>query len=247
MDACPVVRVINEIRGGGFDDDGDRGLVKLGGGGGACFILDDMSFYIMSRKMELARFELTKPSEAACRLKYRIMFPYATTGATYAHIMNNVFKKKYVYDQFMQLVTLIEKMESLIIDKISNMSAQQMNVSLPDIILLPDVDQFIHHPAVLCKTMNQIIDYINKIDVNSLLRESVRTNIAKIECFKGDPPEMSTRFTPAQNIPDMKKMLDLELSVAGYVKNVEEYHCYVIDHVNEIYDACGRIIDGLVS
>lgn len=260
MTICPVVKTICEIRGAGtYIDDPelhDNNVIKIGG---VEFVCDDMSFYIMSRKMRLARFELSRPSLIACEAGYSNMFrnvvgiDYATL---YTRIIDSALKKKYVYYQFMQLVDLIGEMEQLIIARIdtAGRSGQSINISLPDLFLLPHLDRcIVARPDVLAHTMDKIIEYINKINVNALLKEPVRGIVPRVAKFSCLAPDMKTVIPPIdassveEFISGMHKTLEHEIVVASYIQDIEKYHCMVINHMNQVYDICKKIIDGLTS
>jgi len=104
---------------------------------------------------------------------------------------------------------------------------------------------------ILCATMNKIIDYTNKINVNSILTEPVNSNISQIKPFAVTPPDMKTMI-PEVDAADadeflaaMKKTLEHEMVVANYIREVEKYQCGVINHINSVYDICKKIIAGM--
>lgn len=101
--SCPVVQAIKEIRGAGlYKDDPEESaenVIKLGGEGDE-FVCDDMTFYMMARKMELARFELSKPDFAQCKSKYARMFKDVVGNdysQLYKKIIDKALKKKFLY------------------------------------------------------------------------------------------------------------------------------------------------------
>jgi hypothetical protein len=259
---CPVVAAIREIRGAGlYKDDCEESpddVIKLGGNNTDIeFVCDDMTFYMMTRRMELARFELSKPDFAQCKAKYTRMFKnivgidYSTL---YTRIINQALKKKFLYKQFVELVELIGETEQLIEIKVNSAARRgvPINISIPDIILLPHIDQLIiYRTDILCATMNKIINYMNKINVNSLLSEPVNSNIPQIKPFAVTPPDMKTQIpeidaTDADEfLAGMKRTLEHEMAVASYIREVEKYQCGVINHVNMAYDVCKKIIDGI--
>lgn len=261
---CPVVRVIRDIRGGGiYVDDSEESaerVIKLGGSENTTeFIFDDMSFYIMSRKMELARFELSKPTLVACENKYKSMFRDMVDidyTSLYTRIIDRAFKKKYIYQQFVQLIDLLSELEELILARVDNMGRtnQPINISLPDMFLLPHVDQLIiYRPDILANTMNQIINYINRININALLKEPLRDTVSPVEPFSSTPPNMNTRIekisanSVESYLTGMKNILAQELEVALYIREIEGYQCKVINHVNKVYDICKKMTAGLTA
>jgi hypothetical protein len=258
---CPVARAAAEIRGGDiYTDDNEESTSRLIKIGGVEYVFDDAAFYIMSRKMELARFELRRPSPAQIVVKCKNMFVVPITrGELYYALIDKIFKNKYVYTQFIKLVDLLGEMEGLIYSHIEHIArnGQPVNISLPDITLLPFIDQLItYRPDILCATMNKIIDYVNRINISAIVKIT-QTHIAPMAPFSGELTrsdekiefngEFNGKFDEKITIDDMKKMLDIELEIASYIRTVEEYHCDVINHMNNVVDACESIIGALSS
>jgi len=261
---CPIVIAINEIRVGGYykDEDSDVNVIKIGGNDSPIeFVCDEVGYYIMSRKMELARFELSNPNHEATNLKYRLSFGWmipSDYSQLYTRIIDRAIKKDYLYNQFVQLVNLIGEMEEFIITSVAaaGRAGKVINVSLPDIILMPHIDQIIvYRPDVLMATINKIISYINRLNITSLLGEPVQKNIEMVTPFTGIPPCMSTQviskavvFDSAEKyLKSMHELLAHEIIVADYVQKVENYQCGVINKMNSIYDVCKKIISLLIA
>lgn len=256
---CPVVRTIKEIRGSGMYEDGGEetsaNVVKLGGDSSTEYVSDDMTFYMISRKMEFARFELANPDDAACKSKYARMFSNVagrSYGQVYADIIGMGVKKKFMYKQFVGIIELIGDMEQKIELRVCKeaSSGRHVNVSLPDIILLPHIDKLIMYRAdVLEDTINKIISYVNKINVNSLLVEPVTCDLPKVQKFDITAPNMSKIITADTSLmlDKMRSVLDQEMEVADYIHKMEKYHCIVINHLNMVYEVCKKIISRLGS
>jgi hypothetical protein len=266
---CPVNRVIKEIRGSGmFDDDAEDStarVIKLGGSDGSSgesCVLDEMSFYIMSRRIALARFEISNPTVAGCEAKYKSMF-HDIVGKEYKalcwHIIDTALEKKHLYNQFVRLVDLLGAVEELIIARVEALgrAGAPVNVSLPELVLFPHVDRVIvYQPAALAETINQIIRYVNKININSILKEPVAGSISAVGVFSGPALDFSTRIEPISSagrptvesyMAGMRKILNQELEVAEYVRELEKYHCVIINHMNRIYDVCRQMVGGLTQ
>lgn len=255
-DICPVVKAIQDIRGGNiFDDESDNDLIKLGGNENCQEIVyDDSLYYLMSRKIELARFELTRPNLDQCRNKFGKMFENIR-GKTYRQIYNDfisqVSNKIYLYDQFANLIRLILNMEKLVAEKIIQLSRQKninMNVSLSSIHMSPDMNIIIlYNPDILCNVTNIIIDYINKLNINNLLVDPLIIKVSYIDkCTaqldmnkKITIPEA---YTAVDYLNKIKNVLNQELEVINYIKDVEKYQCMAINHINQVYDICKKII-----
>lgn len=251
---CPVVATINEIKGAGWyaADDSDD-VVVLGGSDSTQYVCDEMSFYMTTRKMDLARFELKRPSvEEYAKFYARGYSEYAdiTYSEMYTKLIDRALKKKLLYAQFVDLVTLISDMEDLILSRVeaAGRAGQSINVSLPDIILLPHIDSIIIYRAdALEKTINKIISYINKINVNSLIKDPVAINVAHVRGFDAKMESQTVipgvhATTADEYLAGIKMMLEHEIKVAEYIRELEKYQCYVINHLNQVYDICKKII-----
>lgn len=260
MSECPVVTTIREIRGGGLylDEESETNVIRLGGGETE-FICDSVSFYIMSRKMELARFKLSNPTPDLIAAKVNKMFGDIIGmdyTALYSHIIKKyVAKNGYLYNQFVQLIDLIGTMEELILAKVESAGRKQIpiNISIPDIFLSPNVDQLIlYRPDILHHVVNQIIDYVNLLNVNSILSTPRRTTVSHVAPFSALVPSMATLVVcnPTYNFTDIRNLdilLQHEMVVAEYVREVEKYHCMVINHMNLVYSICKDIVEQLVK
>jgi hypothetical protein len=262
MTQCPIITAISEIRGGGiYADDMEQttySTIKLGGSDAPItFVCNDIIYYMMVRKLEFARFKLTKPSLLLCKNKAQRMFSgilgrdYA---AVYVHILDTAIKKKYIYCQFTRLVNLIGRLEQLIISAVESAKEDvALNVSLPDIFLLPNVDKLIvYRTDVLHDVVNGIIQYINRLNINILLPEPLRLSIDKVDKYEGITLNMAEKVpsihadSSAAYIDQMAVVLSHEMIVAEYARAVEEYHCYVINHMNKVFDVIHTMISGLL-
>lgn len=259
---CPVVLAINEIRGGGIYDDTAENdcLIKIGGSDSLHqYVCDNMSFYIMTRKLDLARFELSMPDQSACEKKYHDMFNDIIDldySQVYQKLISGTVKKKFLYNQFIQMVEVISLLENTLDSKIEKMCklGKPINVSIPDITFLPNIDELImYRPDILTITTNKIIDYINNLNINSILKSPITSKVDRVPAFAGDVPVMTNKInveagkgqTNKDILLSMHAILSRELVVAEHVRNVEKYHCIVINYLNKVYDICRQIIDGI--
>lgn len=253
---CPVVVAIESIRGGFYGGEtqcGENNLVKLGGSDSSSeFICDDMTFYMMQRKMELARFELSRPDAEQQKIKCISMFrdtSDATYYQIYVRLIDRALKKKYIYDQFVQMIDLIDEMEQLVAARVelAGRKGIPINISIPNIFFLPHIDQvIIYRPDVLADTINKIIDYMNNLNLNAILKTPIMNKIAHVDKFTGQL-DMTARIDAVDGtLEGMHSALNKELEVATYIREIEKYQCGVINHVNNVYDKCKKIIDSLV-
>lgn len=261
MNICPVVETIKEIRGSGLwiEDDDQENIIKLGGSeSNTSIVCDNVAFYMMTKKMDFARFKLSKPNYNACKSKYHKDFKKitGTYAEVYTRLIDNVLKKNYMYTQFTDLVDLIYNMELLIVSRVESESraGHNINISLPDIILLPHIDKLIiYRPDILTETINKLINYINKVNINSIIKDNIRADIPNVEKFD-KKLDMATKIISREDEPgdaeeyitEMNILLDQEMIVADYVREIEKYHCIVINYLNKVYDVCKKLIAALI-
>lgn len=247
---CPAMAAIREIHGSGIYTDDDSRVVKIGG---AEIVVDDVSYYMMIRKIELARFELARPTEGQCAAKYASMF-HSSIGldftAMYSHILDKSLNKRHIRAHFIQLVDMISAMEEVISAKIAKMGMadEPINVSLPNVFLLPHIDKLLaYRPDVLADTMNQLVDYMNKLNVNAIISAPITSRLDPVAPFTATPPTivMGPRTPTETHLAAMKRLLAQEELVALYVREVETYHVAVMNS-GAIYDRCKKIIDTII-
>ncbi len=252
MDTCPVVQAVSEIYGGNIyeDEECTARVIKIGGND---VVFDDASFYIMSKKMEYARLAVN-PSLEILSNRYQLMHKASNYESLYKHIISQVFDKKYLYNQFIRLINLIGDIGELIVTKCNHAarSGHAINVSLPNIDLLPTVDVLIvEDPLILHQTINNIIDFITKINVNSLCKLPGNLHVDKIQPFAAPGLDMSTTIalgnpkTEEEYLGAIKSLVDHEIIVATYVREVESYHINAINTINKIFAKCDELITRL--
>jgi hypothetical protein len=253
---CPVVEAIKIIRGGfystetGFDD---NNLIKLGGMERVC---DNTSFYIMHRRLEFARFKLSKPDFQAC-LDKGAMFS-RVAGLMYVQVYislaNELFK--YLYDQFIFMVDAIGEMEKFLALRIqiAAKSGTPLNLSLPDIIFMPHTDiSILYFPHILTLTVNRVIKYINDININAIINEPLHDKIELLPAYTG-PGIWAQDFqipsitgdTSESIIASMEEVLKHEMIIAEILLNIEKYHCSAINHMGKIIDKCKKIMSAVI-
>ena len=262
---CPVVAAISEIRRGGIwidaDEDGGhdddafppRNRIVWGSSNPRIEYADEVIFYIMARKLDLARFELSNPTLVRCKIKAKSMFGQIGVSREdiYIHIVNTAMKRRRIYVLMTHTVEIITALEQCIAAKIAAIAKKglHINVSLPGTI--PYVDASVMYKPESCtRTANMIIDYIQHLNVNSILREPVTINMTPCDSFDtmaltGDVP-MITASTRDEYLSEMKRVLNEELLIAQYVASIELYHCDVISRLSQVYNACEKIMNGLM-
>jgi hypothetical protein len=196
MSKCPVVQAIDEIK-GGFDWSGDASndentvtidtSVFGGFGGGSegddelqrTCVLEDAVFYITTRKLTFARFKLGNPDLTACQKFYKREFENLSGRDhydVYVEILEKLHGGKYLYNAFTTLIDLISGIESAVGVFMINSArkGKQFNLTIPSLKILPTIDVAIQvRSDLLQHTMNQIIQYMNKLNVNDLLAKPI--------------------------------------------------------------------------
>lgn len=258
---CPLIVAIGDIRTGGFYSDDAEDLdnaVVCVGGGDTEYVCDDTSYYLNLRMIEIARFELAKPDLEKCRAKFERMYGWLqgkTREQLYRKLIDDSQMKRLLYRQFLSLVEAIVRLEDLISVKVIEHSrkGKPINVTIPDIMLLPHIDtQIIYEPAVLTKTMNAILGYMDKLNIGSMLSGPIGETFelvpdfapTHIPNFKDIAPKLRAPLgSPEQYINEMKILLSFETETTKYIQELERYHCLVINHVNKVHRVMKKIIE----
>jgi hypothetical protein len=251
---CPVVQAIKTIRGGGlYTENNDENFIKIGGGD-VEYACDDATYYINLRLMEVARFELVKPNLQKYEEKFVKMFAkYSGENRKYLYrqIIDDSQMRRLLYRQLMALFDSIAVLEKWILTQVMKQSKKgtSINVSIPDIFLLPCVfDDIYYDTDLLLGTMNKIIEYAQKINVNALLESPVE------EKFETMEDEVPLKIDMADEIPvtkcgtldeykaATKKILDFEIETANYVRSVEAFQTRVMKYINRILNFINNIM-----
>jgi len=257
MEDCPVVVAIKEIRGGFYADESgfsDEFLVKLGGSDGEERVCDNVSFYVMKRKLEFARFKLSKPDQQQCEHKYHSMFDHVLyNDNTYRQLYNDLADKlfHYLYDQFIAMVDVIGEMEKFIAISIQIAAIKNtpLNLSLPDVIFLPDTDiAIMRSPKELAEVTNRVIKYMNGININAIIKDPIVTRLETVTEYEG--PMISDEVinsTSEDWLIKMEETLKHEMNVTNVLVSVEKYHCVIINRMNDVIDRCKKIMELLIN
>jgi len=242
---CPVRRVIDEYYGSSESARAhDDWAVKVGGDD-CLHVCDGVSYYINLRKMEIARFKLTRPGPG--QISTSKLFREGTYAQLYHNIID-VAVGPYMVIQFEKVVTMIEKMEELIMYKVDDLAraGKNINIQLPTLILPANVSQIIkYRPDVLYSAVNKIIEYMNNIDISSIV--NIRPEkISPISPMKSWALNMENVLPArAPTIEALDDYLAHEILVAQYAAEVEKYQCYVTNQLNHVIEACQIIISQL--
>ena len=242
--SCPVVKTIGEIYGSGMvQEDDPSSVIKVGG---YEVIVDEMSFYIARRKLALARFELSKPSDAAIEKFYKAEFEqFARADAM--TIFKYIFPaNSHLYNKFTSLIDILGTIEDTLLTYIS--SRNKLNLSLPTLTLPATIDRWIlFEPYALEHAVNTIVDYINAFSVDA---KKPRVSIQHLRKFDKSPHGVilgKTSFEwpdePKITLKILHEILELELKVADYARNFEKYQVEAMNLMDKIMQDCQKIID----
>lgn len=249
---CPVVKCIREIRGAGYarDEDDPAIVVRAYDGGVEAdeLIVDDISYYIMMRKMEVARFELGRPGANAIAKKFRDMFGEFVGrdySDVYARIMNSGGRGKLIAAQIRKLERLMDEIERLVVAR-----GIGANISLPSVSVTPEELAAAQYDAEsIHNVTNRMVIAISKLNINSLLRSPApHCDIRRLAAPGiGDPPMGTVDSQGGPSIAEMQRILDIEETICNYAAKVERYQCEALNKMSEVYAHCKKIIDLLVS
>ena len=131
---------------------------------------------------------------------------------------------------------------------------QSVNVTIPDILFPPDIDVYIiYNTKLLTHTMNLILSYMGKLNINDLLATPITETFDLVPDFVPTVnidldeiiPTASAPQTPEEYIARMKALLQFEIDTAKYVQEVEKYNCGVVNQVNRVFKVVEKIIRGV--
>lgn len=249
---CPVVAAINEIQGAGLLDEEDSRIVNIVGADEP-IIHDEMSFYITKRKLDFARFELSKPNADECRIKYDKMFR-DIAGRNYEQVYIYLLLQldsRYIAEQFAKIFDIIIYTGQLIAQKI--IIHPTANISIGAEPYIPqNIYSIIMRPTALTICINQICRYISSLNIASIIGPDIDQNIPQLAPFKKsfdlNRSIINTDMTDKsadQCLDIIRDMLSQELEIARYVRDIELYQCDALNHLYRAYAICEKIVTRL--
>jgi len=255
---CPVKQAIKEIRGSGVVDDAEWKLMRIVGSSeseesSTTYVCDDTAFYITTRKIMQARFELEEGTTEQCE-KFIAEWGWLP-GQTHREIavrLIDTILQDHVKTQLALLADLFDQLEQYILAKIETAArrGKRFKVSIPNLAFDVSIDTGIaHDPPQLQWTMNSIVAYVNKLNLGDLVLLRDRKQIEPL----GPPPQLAapdTRVPQREDSPCKKyidELISQELQVLDYVRCVEKYHCSAVNKMGEIRDNCNGLIKSLLA
>jgi hypothetical protein len=182
----------------------------------------------------------------------------ATQSVLYFRLVDKIISKTVLYTQMNNLRELLSAMVDLIISKINRLRNQPINITLPG--QLPEIDAIIaYRPDILTRVCNNLITYVNEINVNSLLKTPLTVSVPLVVSFSGSEPgtvntervqkalHIDVAHDAAGYIKIMDETLEFEMEIADHIHALERYHCTVINALNPAYHVCQQIINGLAE
>lgn len=243
---CPVVSAMNELY-GGYEYNATNGVnivVPSGFQGGGVsenvVCIDDVTFYITTRKLQFARAKLNSArsdaelsiTDAFDNKYYERMFK-DYYGKKSIQIYNSIIDPvaKRLYSAVTRSIDIINIMESICSSEKARDFPSEM--SLPTVEIDPEIiDSIPNDPKKFSTQLNQIILYANKVCVGG-----VRAHIEPL-----NEPDFTLReFTFQQDSYDELMRLDME--VAEYALKVEKLFVEALKKLSEIANLCQNIID----
>lgn len=245
---CPVVQTIAEIRGGFMNEEDEGRTIRLGGGD--CeYVMDEVSYFITTRKLKLARFKMSGETAEASRMFARELYEFVSDRAMtldYKKIFPMYYKLFYegfMYKQYVKVVDMIGELQKVLQKKL--LFHKNLNISIPSIAFSPNIDQILEDPRVLTKRTNEIIDYVNGFNLNSILKEPITKKIERIGEFTEQRPDETFSVPAVDSITVLDTIMHHETIIADYMQKLERYHCDVINRLNEMFEICKKIIESI--
>lgn len=252
MEVCPVVKAIREIKGAGLTKSSAESVIilhKIGGNGAEDekHVCNEVAFYIVKKKIEFARFELSRPTIEQCHTMIE-SFPKLIADA-YFEIIDSTLKDRHMYTQFISVINFLGKVEEAVAEKVLQCRVEKkaLNISVPDINFANIDESIIYDPDILTKVTNDIVKFANKMNINSILDEKIATKkidpLPPFQSARG-PIDMREQIIQLRNNPqdskeilqDMSRAIDKIISVAEYVREIEKYHILAIKKINEVME-----------
>lgn len=241
---CPVVAAIREIRGAGLDDiDGDGGRTVIIGGHAR--VVDEVAFYMMTAKLELARFELSAPGPAAIA-RFATSHQWTTptdTRAVYERVIRQTVGRSGLVEQLDAVETMLFQLAELVMTRVDQLSAEgkPIDVSIPGHMpaITPDV---LYRPDLLAEVVRGLITWVDHLSIDSIIQRPPRPDGIglSIPLTPPSPPEPKKINAVGKSSPatmaDLRARHNAEMEVCELVRGVETFHCSVITALEHIIE-----------
>ena len=244
MKVCPIVAAINKIYEGGLTPSNDSATcVDIHGNDVVC---DDVAYYTNLRIIDLAHFEVTKPSLERCKEKF-LQFNYDTsinsTGVIKSLFMQSNIKKV-IQKRFIDCVGAIEKLEEYILYKINNKKMRPGKMSLPNLMLEPNAADQVWQ-ASATELTNRLIDYINKMDIVAIINSPMRKFelISDIDNVPHEDLIIDSKYDSVSDyMAAMHKIIDFEIKYTKHAQIIEKHQCKIVRTLGQIIAFIADII-----
>jgi hypothetical protein len=246
--SCPVVRAIEELY-GSFDYAASNGASEyipsgVSGGGytSTSVSMESAKFYITMRKLQYARAELSAGNlgadtpianalgvSAGSKYFERMFAQYY--GKNSQQILAEILGRGGgLYLAMTRAVDIIDIMEGVCCTVLARDFPSGM--SLPTVVFDPDAIENINRPVNICREVNKIIDYANKLCIGG-----VTTKIPPLPEFTAQLRD----FTFAR--AEYSQLFAEDMEVAEYAHALEQYQCAAIEKINAVMELCQSVID----
>ncbi len=239
---CPIMQVIGEIRGGGLyiDDDDKAPMVIIGGNNYAC---DETSYYIMSRKIALARFKLGRPNIVLITRAREFM--YSFESLTYGEILSQlppfiviVGRTQAIVDD---IIDLVYKLDFNIVNYVYKMALTETAVPLS--IKCGELNNDCSNCGELFNTINAIINHVNALDMSANI--IMPNKMAPLSAMIGDFDTNTKAISSLTGMNALDELASHETAICNRCMDIEKYYASGINKLGEVMTTCEDIINKL--
>lgn len=245
---CPIVKARKEIKTAGWFVK-EPNLISGSSAGIDCEMsFGDMCFYMTARKLDVARFELTRP-DLSTSLEYlrRMDFAGRDYQWLYKRIIQQLPSKMILYHSFTKTYELLVHLEDYIILKLTKNnkdSISKLNVSIPSLQLDKQIAMMVlYAPDALHNAIDAMCLYANSINIKSLTNSKhnkIINNVVTptpIDLTTKMPKVIDNTASTISTITCMEKIKELlhhEMMVAEYIYKIEEFQAESIKVLNQL-------------
>ena len=231
--------VFNNLRAGGFsggDDDDKCKTAAIGTKAPVVYVLADVPYYLTKKHVKLAR----RP----CLAGKDSVFGYLRGPPNEAHaaLFARAVKHNHLIKRITKLIDAIKSIERALVVCVIELArkGRPLNISLPTLNI--DGPPRNHSAEDIEHVTNSIVDYLNRLDVNSIIARPARPNLGRLAPVAAALPDAP----PAGDLGP-EGLAEYELKLGGYSAAVEEYHCDALGVVENALGHCKKIRAGFGS
>lgn len=252
--ACPAATAIREIKGSAdFAEMGKERFVKLGG---VDYNVNETVFYAMSRKLELARFQLTNPDTRAVDEKRREF------RRTFVEIYESVINFDLLFRAFElaqeSAATLLKYISQLLLTISRRNPHGEIGLTIPDFYLELDSDirrDPIRGPQEWHNKTAKFIGDLMRLNIASIsavricaqdLIDEPRVDGAPV--IRLPPAGIDKALLNADNdAPTLAEMFEHEMRMIKKITEIEEYYFYILRRLAAAISCVDKLISALAG